>query len=58
MFRDHQLEREQLEQTKQSLSSEIQHLISHHKSTREQVEAQIWDSIDQLKDQQKQILTH
>jgi predicted nuclease with TOPRIM domain len=33
-------------------------LITQHKNTRESVEAQIWDSIDCLKEEQKVELTH
>ena len=58
MFRDHQLERDQLEATKKALSTEIEQLISQHKETRETVEAAIWDSIDKLKEEQRTELTH
>jgi methyl-accepting chemotaxis protein len=56
MFRDHQLERDELETMKKKLSAEIEQLITEHKSTRENVEAQIWDSIDKLKEDQKEVL--
>jgi len=56
MFRDHQLERDELETMKKKLSQEIEQLITEHKLNREQVEAQIWDSIDKLKEDQKEIL--
>jgi hypothetical protein len=38
MFRDHQLERDNLEQTKKQLSHEIETLISDHKRVREETE--------------------
>ena len=56
MFRDHQLEKDELEATKKALSQEIEVMITQHKETREKVEQDIWDSIDQLKEDQKEIL--
>jgi septal ring factor EnvC (AmiA/AmiB activator) len=50
MFRDHQLEKDELEATKKALSQEIEVMITQHKETREKVEQDIWDSIDQLKE--------
>ena len=38
MLRDHQLEKDELEHTKKTLSQEIESMITRHKQTREQVE--------------------
>jgi hypothetical protein len=35
MLRDHQLEKDELEQNKKSLSLEIENMITRHKQTRE-----------------------
>jgi len=56
MFRDHQLEREELEASKRQLCQEIETLITEHKQSREQVDQQIWDSIDELKEKHKEDL--
>lgn len=50
MLRDHQLEKDELEQNKKSLSLEIENMITRHKQTREQVEQEIWDTIDKIKE--------
>ena len=51
MLRDHQLEKDQLEHTKKTLSQEIENMITTHKLTREQVEQEIWDTIDKIKEE-------
>ena len=56
MLRDHQLEKDELEQTKKSLSLDIENMITRHKQTREQVEQEIWDTIDKIKEDQKEAL--
>lgn len=50
---DHQLERDELEHTKKTLSQDIESMITRHKQTREQVEQEIWDKIDKNKEDQK-----
>lgn len=56
MFRDHQLEKDELEDTKKALSKEIETLIEEHKKKREETESEIWETIDKLKDEQKETL--
>lgn len=56
MLRDHQLEKDELEHTKKTLSHEIESMITRHKQTREQVEQEIWDTIDKIKEDQKEEL--
>ena len=56
MLRDHQLEKDELEHTKKTLSHEIESMITRHKQTREQVEQEIWDTIDKIKEDQKEAL--
>ena len=56
MLRDHQLEKDELEHTKKTLSQEIESMITRHKQTREQVEQEIWDTIDKIKEDQKEAL--
>jgi hypothetical protein len=50
MLRDHQLEKDELEHTKKTLSQEIESMITRHKQTREEVEQEIWDTIDKIKE--------
>ncbi len=56
MLRDHQLEKDELEHTKKTLSQEIENMIKRHKDTREAVEQEIWDTIDKIKEDQKEAL--
>lgn len=56
MFRDHQLEKDELDTLSKQLSKEIEKLITEHKQNRNQVEAQIWDHIDKLKEAYKEEL--
>jgi predicted glycosyl hydrolase (DUF1957 family) len=56
MLRDHQLEKDELEHTKKTLSQEIESMIKRHKETRELVEQEIWDTIDKIKEDQKEAL--
>jgi hypothetical protein len=50
------LEKDELEATKKQLSSEIEVMILSHKQKREEVEQEIWDAIDKLKEDQKEKL--
>ena len=50
------MEKDELEHTKKSLSQEIESMITTHKLTREQVEQEIWDTIDKIKEDQKEAL--
>lgn len=50
------MEKDELEATKKQLSSEIEVMILSHKQKREEVEQEIWDAIDKLKEDQKEKL--
>jgi hypothetical protein len=50
MHRDHQLQKDSLEERKKSLSAQIEEMITMHASVRENVEMDSWDRIDRLKD--------
>lgn len=51
MLYDHRLEKEELENTQKTLSHEISEMIKRHKKTREDVEQEIWDNIDKIKEE-------
>ena len=56
MHRDHQLEKDELEQSKKQLSAEIESMITEDKRIREKVEAESWEQIDRKKEIQKEEL--
>ena len=56
MFRDHQLEKDELEAKKKALSQEIEQMITEHKVKRDRFEQDIWDAIDKLKEESKEQL--
>lgn len=54
--RDQELERQELEAQKKSLSLEIEQMVKSHKENRERVENETWEQIESIKEKNKQEL--
>lgn len=53
MEKEHKLEHDELEADKASLSKQIEQMVQQFKETRERVENETWDRIDQQKETDK-----
>ena len=54
MEKEHKLEHDDLEAEKARLSKQIEQMVQQFKETRERVENETWDKIDQQKETDKQ----